>query len=126
VIASASPELFFERTGDRLLLRTMKAPRRADITSPRARTAHQLRSSAEERAEKRATGEACYGAGGGITWSSGAAAEHDEVLTKAAVLDGRYRDFELDRRREPVRPRLRARRACRGRRCRQDAHGSDG
>ena len=32
------------------------------------------------------TGEAVYGTGGGITWSSDAAAEHDEVLAKAAVL----------------------------------------
>jgi para-aminobenzoate synthetase/4-amino-4-deoxychorismate lyase len=33
-----------------------------------------------------ATGEAVYGTGGGVTWSSEAAAEHDEVLTKTAVL----------------------------------------
>jgi para-aminobenzoate synthetase / 4-amino-4-deoxychorismate lyase len=42
-----------------------------------------------------ATGEAVYGTGGGITWSSEAAAEHDEVLTKAAVLHARPREFEL-------------------------------
>jgi para-aminobenzoate synthetase/4-amino-4-deoxychorismate lyase len=42
-----------------------------------------------------ATGEAVYGTGGGITWSSEAAAEHDEVLTKAAVLRTRPREFEL-------------------------------
>ena len=42
-----------------------------------------------------ATGEAVYGTGGGITWSSDAAAEHDEVLTKAAVLHARPREFEL-------------------------------
>jgi para-aminobenzoate synthetase/4-amino-4-deoxychorismate lyase len=42
-----------------------------------------------------ATGEAVYGTGGGITWSSEAAAEHDEVLTKAAVLRARPRTFEL-------------------------------
>ncbi len=35
------------------------------------------------------TGEAVYGTGGGITWSSEAAAEHEEVLTKAAVLRAR-------------------------------------
>jgi para-aminobenzoate synthetase / 4-amino-4-deoxychorismate lyase len=43
----------------------------------------------------RATGEAVYGTGGGITWSSAAAAEHDEVLVKAAVLRARPRQFEL-------------------------------
>jgi para-aminobenzoate synthetase / 4-amino-4-deoxychorismate lyase len=42
-----------------------------------------------------ATGEAVYGTGGGITWSSEAAAEHDEVLAKAAVLRARPREFEL-------------------------------
>jgi para-aminobenzoate synthetase/4-amino-4-deoxychorismate lyase len=42
-----------------------------------------------------ATGEAVYGTGGGITWSSEAAAEHDELLTKAAVLRTRPREFEL-------------------------------
>jgi para-aminobenzoate synthetase/4-amino-4-deoxychorismate lyase len=42
-----------------------------------------------------ATGKAVYGTGGGITWSSDAAAEHAEVLTKAAVLQARPRDFEL-------------------------------
>jgi para-aminobenzoate synthetase/4-amino-4-deoxychorismate lyase len=42
-----------------------------------------------------ATGEAVYGTGGGITWSSEAAAEHDEVLTKAAVLRAPPREFEL-------------------------------
>jgi para-aminobenzoate synthetase/4-amino-4-deoxychorismate lyase len=41
------------------------------------------------------TGDAVYGTGGGITWSSEAAAEHDEVLTKAAVLRARPREFEL-------------------------------
>ncbi|WP_030443521.1 aminodeoxychorismate synthase component I, partial [Actinoplanes subtropicus] len=34
----------------------------------------------------RSTGIAVYGAGGGITWDSDAAAEHAELLTKAAVL----------------------------------------
>src|SRR3712207_9063363 len=41
------------------------------------------------------TGEAVYGTGGGITWGSQAAAEHDEVLAKAAVLRARPREFEL-------------------------------
>jgi para-aminobenzoate synthetase / 4-amino-4-deoxychorismate lyase len=43
----------------------------------------------------RTTGEAVYGTGGGITWGSEAAAEHDEVLAKAAVLGARPRGFEL-------------------------------
>jgi para-aminobenzoate synthetase/4-amino-4-deoxychorismate lyase len=42
-----------------------------------------------------ATGQAVYGTGGGITWSSEAAAEHDELVTKAAVLRARPRQFEL-------------------------------
>jgi len=37
----------------------------------------------------RATGRAVYGAGGGITWDSDAAAERAELLTKAAILGGR-------------------------------------
>jgi para-aminobenzoate synthetase / 4-amino-4-deoxychorismate lyase len=41
------------------------------------------------------SGEAVYGTGGGITWGSEAAAEHAEVLAKAAVLSARPRDFEL-------------------------------
>ncbi|MGY1634073.1 aminodeoxychorismate synthase component I [Geodermatophilus sp. SYSU D01186] len=41
------------------------------------------------------TGEAVYGTGSGITWGSEAAAEHDEVLAKAAVLAARPREFEL-------------------------------
>ncbi len=36
----------------------------------------------------RATGEAVYGAGGGIVWDSDPAAERAELLTKAAVLSG--------------------------------------
>jgi para-aminobenzoate synthetase/4-amino-4-deoxychorismate lyase len=43
----------------------------------------------------RATGEAVYGSGGGITWSSDAAAEHAEVITKTAILNRRYEPFEL-------------------------------
>jgi para-aminobenzoate synthetase / 4-amino-4-deoxychorismate lyase len=42
-----------------------------------------------------ATGEAVYGTGGGITWDSEPAAEHAEVLAKAAVLSARPREFEL-------------------------------
>lgn len=41
------------------------------------------------------TGEALYGTGGGITWDSNPAAEHAEMLTKAAVLNHRPREFEL-------------------------------
>jgi para-aminobenzoate synthetase/4-amino-4-deoxychorismate lyase len=43
----------------------------------------------------RAKGTAVYGTGGGITWGSDAAAEHAEVLDKAAVLHRRPRAFEL-------------------------------
>jgi para-aminobenzoate synthetase / 4-amino-4-deoxychorismate lyase len=43
----------------------------------------------------RATGRATYGVGSGITWSSDAAAEHDEVVAKTAVLDHRPGPFEL-------------------------------
>src|SRR3712207_3661875 len=42
-----------------------------------------------------APGEAVYGTGGGIAWGSQAAAEHDEVLARAAVLRARPREFEL-------------------------------
>ena len=42
-----------------------------------------------------ASGEAVYGTGGGITWGSDAAAEHAEVLAKAAVLSSRPEEFEL-------------------------------
>jgi para-aminobenzoate synthetase / 4-amino-4-deoxychorismate lyase len=35
------------------------------------------------------------GVGGGITWRSEAAAEHAEVLAKAAILNRRHQDFEL-------------------------------
>jgi para-aminobenzoate synthetase/4-amino-4-deoxychorismate lyase len=41
------------------------------------------------------TGDAVYGTGGGITWDSEPAAEHAEVLAKAAVLAARPREFEL-------------------------------
>ncbi|WP_033292470.1 chorismate-binding protein [Amycolatopsis jejuensis] len=52
VIASASPELFFERRADRVLLRPMKGTSRrgADAAEDRVR-AHALRSDAKERAE---------------------------------------------------------------------------
>jgi para-aminobenzoate synthetase / 4-amino-4-deoxychorismate lyase len=43
----------------------------------------------------RDSGEAVYGTGGGITWSSDANAEHDEVIAKTAVLHHRPRTFEL-------------------------------
>ncbi|HVH21506.1 MAG TPA: aminodeoxychorismate synthase component I [Pseudonocardia sp.] len=43
----------------------------------------------------RATGEAVYGTGGGITYSSDPSAEHAEVLHKAAILDRRHQPFEL-------------------------------
>jgi para-aminobenzoate synthetase/4-amino-4-deoxychorismate lyase len=43
----------------------------------------------------RATGAALYGAGGGITWDSDAAAECAELLTKAAVLTEPRDDHEL-------------------------------
>jgi para-aminobenzoate synthetase/4-amino-4-deoxychorismate lyase len=43
----------------------------------------------------RATGTAVYGTGGGITWGSDAAAEHAELLVKAAVLDRRPAGAEL-------------------------------
>ena len=41
------------------------------------------------------SGDAVYGTGGGITWDAEAAAEHAEVLAKAAVLSARPREFEL-------------------------------
>lgn len=41
------------------------------------------------------SGDAVYGTGGGITWDSEPAAEHAEVLAKAAVLHARPREFEL-------------------------------
>ncbi len=44
---------------------------------------------------ERATGTAVYGTGGGITWSSDAAAEHDELLAKAAILTAPYEEFAL-------------------------------
>ena len=52
VIASASPELFFEIRGDDILLRPMKgtAPRGRDLAEDHARIA-ELRSSSKERAE---------------------------------------------------------------------------
>ena len=43
----------------------------------------------------RDSGEAVYGTGGGITWDSEPAAEHAEVLAKAAVLSAPVREFEL-------------------------------
>lgn len=43
----------------------------------------------------RATAEGSYGTGGGITWSSAAAAEYAELVAKTAVLDARAVDFHL-------------------------------
>ncbi len=43
----------------------------------------------------RATGDAVYGTGGGITWDSTAGSEHAELLTKAAILQGRREDCSL-------------------------------
>jgi para-aminobenzoate synthetase/4-amino-4-deoxychorismate lyase len=43
----------------------------------------------------RDSGSAVYGTGSGITWSSDARAEHDEVVVKTAVLDRRPQQFEL-------------------------------
>jgi para-aminobenzoate synthetase/4-amino-4-deoxychorismate lyase len=43
----------------------------------------------------RRSGEAVYGAGGGITWDSDPAAEHAELLTKAAVLTSGRHDHHL-------------------------------
>ena len=42
-----------------------------------------------------ATGSAEYGVGGGIVWDSDAAAEYEECLTKAAVLDHDIPEFQL-------------------------------
>jgi para-aminobenzoate synthetase/4-amino-4-deoxychorismate lyase len=43
----------------------------------------------------RATGTAVFGTGGGITWGSDAAAEHAELLAKAAILAEPYEEFDL-------------------------------
>ncbi len=43
----------------------------------------------------RASGEAVYGVGSGITWSSNAEAEHAEVLVKTSVLSRRHTDVDL-------------------------------
>jgi para-aminobenzoate synthetase/4-amino-4-deoxychorismate lyase len=43
----------------------------------------------------RATGDAVYGTGGGITWDSTAGAEHAELLTKAAILHRRREECSL-------------------------------
>ena len=43
----------------------------------------------------RTTGTAEYGTGGGITWDSDPAAEHAELLAKAAILAEPYEDFCL-------------------------------
>lgn len=52
VVASASPELFFERRGDHILLRPMKGTsRRGRNATQDSQLARELRSSAKERAE---------------------------------------------------------------------------
>jgi para-aminobenzoate synthetase/4-amino-4-deoxychorismate lyase len=43
----------------------------------------------------RASGEATYGTGGGVTWGSDPSAEHAEALAKAAVLEAAGEDFSL-------------------------------
>jgi para-aminobenzoate synthetase/4-amino-4-deoxychorismate lyase len=43
----------------------------------------------------RETGSAVFGTGGGITWGSDPAAEHAELLAKAAILGEPYEDFGL-------------------------------
>jgi para-aminobenzoate synthetase/4-amino-4-deoxychorismate lyase len=43
----------------------------------------------------RATGSAVFGTGGGITWGSEPAAEHAELLAKAAILAQPYEEFGL-------------------------------
>ena len=43
----------------------------------------------------RRSGEAVYGAGGGITWGSAPCAERAELLTKAAILGSWHGDYEL-------------------------------
>jgi para-aminobenzoate synthetase/4-amino-4-deoxychorismate lyase len=43
----------------------------------------------------RTTGTAVFGTGGGITWSSDPAAEHAELLAKAAILAEPYEEFAL-------------------------------
>jgi para-aminobenzoate synthetase/4-amino-4-deoxychorismate lyase len=43
----------------------------------------------------RATGDAVYGVGGGITWDSNPIAEHQELVAKAAILHSRLEDFQL-------------------------------
>lgn len=62
----------------------------ADAT-PRARFSVAIRTAVVDRVADVTE----YGVGGGITWSSDAEAEHDELLTKTAVLHRRPREFEL-------------------------------
>jgi para-aminobenzoate synthetase/4-amino-4-deoxychorismate lyase len=57
----------------------------------RARFSVAIRTAVVDRAD----GTAVYGTGGGITWSSDAAAEHAELLVKTAVLTGRPEEFHL-------------------------------
>ena len=57
----------------------------------RARFSVAIRTAVVDRAD----GTAVYGTGGGITWSSDAAAEHAELLVKTAVLNRRPEEFHL-------------------------------
>ena len=57
----------------------------------RARFSVAIRTAVVDRAD----GSAVYGTGGGITWSSDPAAEHAELLVKAAVLTRRPEEFHL-------------------------------
>ncbi|MHB1713031.1 MAG: aminodeoxychorismate synthase component I, partial [Acidimicrobiales bacterium] len=43
----------------------------------------------------RTTGDAVYGTGGGITWDSTADAEHEELMTKTAILRPHFEEFAL-------------------------------
>ncbi len=43
----------------------------------------------------RASGDAVYGTGGGVTWDSDPAAEYDELLAKMAILTARPRTLQL-------------------------------
>lgn len=59
---------------------------------PRARFSVAIRTILVDRAD----GSAIYGAGGGVTWQSTAAGEHDELLVKARVLpEGEREPFAL-------------------------------
>jgi para-aminobenzoate synthetase/4-amino-4-deoxychorismate lyase len=65
------------------------------VGPPQARVRARFNVAIRTAVVDRDTGRAVYGVGGGITWSSDAAAEHAEVLAKAAILNRRHQDFEL-------------------------------